>query len=177
WLGGNASNALAGSAIRGDGISPKKIARRRRAEKTASRAIVLSPLPFHDSSRVGSCYAGTVPRGAGHATHPVQPFLLHPPPPDPFNGTGLSKRQLGKSAKIALIVRDLDDETTLKMMAADNDDASFFAPFQTRQYRKKSSDSVPGSSERRRVRRRSRLLRPSREPTASKNRLRILPSR
>jgi hypothetical protein len=51
-----------------------------------------------------------------------------PPTPDPFNGTGLSKRQLGKSANISLIVRELDDETTLKMMAADNDDAYNLTP-------------------------------------------------
>ena len=38
------------------------------------------------------------------------------------------KRKLGKNAKVSLIVRDLDDETMLKMMAADNDDAYNLTP-------------------------------------------------
>jgi len=39
-----------------------------------------------------------------------------------------ARRQLGKKAKVTLIVRDLDDETMLKMMAADNDDAYDLSP-------------------------------------------------
>lgn len=39
-----------------------------------------------------------------------------------------ARQQLGKSAKVSLIVRDLDDEIMLKMMAADNDDAYNLTP-------------------------------------------------
>jgi ParB-like chromosome segregation protein Spo0J len=35
---------------------------------------------------------------------------------------------LGKNASLRLIIRDLDDETMLKMMAADNDDAYNLTP-------------------------------------------------
>jgi hypothetical protein len=39
-----------------------------------------------------------------------------------------ARQVLGKNASVRLIIRDLDDETMLKMMAADNDDAYNLSP-------------------------------------------------